>query len=188
MRRIAADGVDRVRLRDIAEEAGVSIGLLQHYFEKREVLLARAFEQASFELLDRYRAVTELDHDPWYRIVALIDALIEADDLVEHCAIWTELFSASRAHEALRVSLELIYDSWRDLLGTAIDDGIDQGLFEPLVPAGDVLIMLLTSIDGFEAAVTGGVAPATPHQMRGTLLRLAGALLGFDGVDARRGA
>jgi AcrR family transcriptional regulator len=178
-----------VRLRDIASEAGVSIGLLQHYFDKREVLLARAFEQASFGLLERYRSATELDSDPWHRIVALVDAVTLADDLEEHCAIWTELFSASRAHDGLRASLEKIYAAWQELLGSAIADGIVEGVFHPLIPPGDVLNLLLTSIDGFEVALTSGVAPATAQEMRGTLLRATASLLGLDReVDGGRGA
>ena len=36
-------GFERMRLRDVASEAGVSIGLLQHYFETREQLGREAF-------------------------------------------------------------------------------------------------------------------------------------------------
>jgi len=43
-RAIARDGSRRVRLQDIAEEAGVSKALLHYYADSREQLLADAFE------------------------------------------------------------------------------------------------------------------------------------------------
>ena len=43
---MARMGFERMRLRDVATEAGVSIGLLQHYFETREQLGREAFASA----------------------------------------------------------------------------------------------------------------------------------------------
>ena len=40
---MARMGFERMRLRDVATEAGVSIGLLQHYFETREQLGRETF-------------------------------------------------------------------------------------------------------------------------------------------------
>ena len=43
VQQIAERGYDSVRLRDVATNAGVSIGLLQHYFGSREDLRGRLF-------------------------------------------------------------------------------------------------------------------------------------------------
>ena len=53
---LAEHGFDGVRLRGIAKAAGVSIGMLQHYFETREHLLKQAAVWGSDDILRRLSA------------------------------------------------------------------------------------------------------------------------------------
>jgi AcrR family transcriptional regulator len=177
---IAAHGVHGVRLRDIAREAGVSVGLLQHYFDSREALIESAFERSMLMLLDRTGLSADGERDPWGRIEALLDTLFEAPDLEIQCAIWTEVFAAARVHDHLKPVLDRIYDAWRDVLESAVRDGVQQRRFRPLVPIEDIVTLLLTSIDGWELAVSSGVATASPGAMRDGLLRATAHLLGYD--------
>lgn len=51
---IAARGIDEVTLRDIARESGYSSGVLAHYFENKDDLLAHALRLSHRQILERY--------------------------------------------------------------------------------------------------------------------------------------
>ena len=61
MRVIAAQGVGQARLADIADEAGVSLGLVQHYFRHRERLVTEAFASETERVTRRWREIAEAD-------------------------------------------------------------------------------------------------------------------------------
>ncbi|MCJ7709339.1 MAG: TetR/AcrR family transcriptional regulator, partial [Chloroflexi bacterium] len=44
---LVTHGVERSRLRDVSEAAGVSIGTVQHYFDTRDRLIAELFDWSS---------------------------------------------------------------------------------------------------------------------------------------------
>jgi AcrR family transcriptional regulator len=77
-------GFELTRLRDVAKRAGVSIGLLQHYFETRDGLLREAFSWSCAELIERSRDRARSSSAPWERIVSLLDALLTDPGLKRH--------------------------------------------------------------------------------------------------------
>ena len=59
VRVIVARGFDGMRLSDVAEEAGVSVGTVQHYFGSREAVLVGAFRHVHASALRRWHAAAE---------------------------------------------------------------------------------------------------------------------------------
>jgi AcrR family transcriptional regulator len=58
---IATDGLERASLREVAEEAGLAVGSVRHYFDSSDDLLAYSFAAVSDRLLTRLnRALTGL--------------------------------------------------------------------------------------------------------------------------------
>jgi AcrR family transcriptional regulator len=56
---IAANGIDEVTIRDIARESGYSSGVLAHYFENKDDLLAHALRLSHTRIRKRYDAEVE---------------------------------------------------------------------------------------------------------------------------------
>jgi AcrR family transcriptional regulator len=56
---IAAQGIDEVTIRDIARESGYSSGVLAHYFENKDDLLAHALRLSHTRIRKRYDAEVE---------------------------------------------------------------------------------------------------------------------------------
>src|ERR1700753_1187102 len=56
---IAANGIDEVTIRDIARESGYSSGVLAHYFENKDDLLAHALQLSHTRIRKRYDAERE---------------------------------------------------------------------------------------------------------------------------------
>lgn len=168
-----------MRLKDIADEAGVTTGAIQHYWESREALLRQAFEQVSVDLLDRWTAATADVEHPWEQIRALVEQLAAAPDVRQHCSLWTEFAAASGRHPFLRPAFASIYDAWRQLLTTAVTAGVAQGLFTPAIPADDAVTVLLTHLDGCELALAAGIEAMDADRLRDLTLSLAADLLGY---------
>src|SRR5580658_8092240 len=93
-------GFERMRLRDVAQEAGVSIGMLQHYFETREQLGREAFAAVCGA---RARGVAErAEHEgpAWPRIQHMLEYALEPHQVRERASTWLDLCaSASRDGE-----------------------------------------------------------------------------------------
>lgn len=178
---LADRGYEAVRLKDIAEEAGVTTGALQHYWESREQLLRQAFEQVSVELLERWQAATASVDHPWEQIVALIEQLANAPDVRRHRSLWPEFAAAAGRHPILRPGFAAIAEAWRTVLTRAVVAGVEAGLFTPTLSVDDVVTVLLTHMDGCEVALTADVDLMNADRLRSLTKDLAADLLRFPG-------
>jgi AcrR family transcriptional regulator len=179
-RRCLADcGYDRVRLRDISRESGVSIGLIQHYFDNRDALLRDAFDASSADLIEHWSSVVACKpNDPWSRIVALVDALVEDADLRRHCITWTQYCVVASREPALRAGVQRVGREWRQHLEAAIADGVQAGTFQPVLRIDEVLDVLLSQVDGCELMIASGMQPMDGPRLRHLFLSTAALLLG----------
>ena len=174
---LAASGYEAVRLRDIAKQAGVSTGLLQHHFDTREELLEQAFQQASTDLLDKWNALAGREDPPWGRIVALVEQVSKHEDVRRHCVTWIEFAAASARHDSLRRSFADIYAAWQQLLRAAVVDGVDAGDFAPVLPVDEIVSIVLAHIDGCELALAADIGVMTGDRVGEQTLDLVRALL-----------
>lgn len=175
---IATTGYDNVRLRDVATQAGVSIGLLQHYFDTRDELVAQAFRLASEDVLRRWEEVLAEAVSPWDRIVALVEQLTERDNLRQRCLVWVDFATAAARHDETRAAFRSIYDQWDAVVTATVRDGRDAGVFHPIVPDQDLVEILLDQIDGSMMSIASGMERLTGQRMREVTLSMASALLG----------
>lgn len=180
VQQIADRGYDSVRLRDIATNAGVSIGLLQHYFGTREELLAESIELHCNLLLDDWQRLYENERDPWRRIVGLIDHLSRSHELASRAAIWADFVASASRRPELREPLARVYATWRRLVGEAIDDGLRLGVFELRLARDDVVDLIVAQLDGATVALAGSAAHMSHERMREMALRGAAVLLGHE--------
>jgi AcrR family transcriptional regulator len=176
---MASSGYDILRLRDVAKAAGVSIGLLQHYFETRDELVAQAFRQASEDLLGEWAAATAADSGPWQRLDALISQLGSREDIRAHCLVWVQFATAAARHPSMREGFAAIYDRWYGLVLAAVEDGVAAGIFRPVLPVRDVVEMILNHVDGCELTIASGTDSLDGGRMRALTLSLAATLLRY---------
>ncbi len=180
---LAEHGYDGVRLRDIARAAGVSIGLLQHYFDTRELLLKQAAVWGSDELLRRWGSLAGGEPDPWKRFVGLIEERTGGPELRRECVTWTEFCASASRHADLRPAVRGVYEGWRELVTAVIQDGTRSGLFHPVLPAADVVDLLLVTLDGCEMAIAADVGVLDPGRFQHLMLSVARLALGLSAAE-----
>jgi AcrR family transcriptional regulator len=125
---IARAGLPGTTMRMVAEEAGVSTGMLNHYFSNREDLITQTLVYVTERSQERYRRAIEGLPPGQGRFEALLDSVLGEDqEAVETWHVWINAYGEAVRLPALRATIEERLDEWFELLQTAL---------EGLVPAG----------------------------------------------------
>ncbi len=178
---LAERGYDGVRLKDVAKAAGVSIGLLQHYFDSRDALLEEAFRKATGDLLAEWQQAEARDLSPWELVEFLVGRVADSASSRTGSVLWSELAAAASRHEQLRPIFTDVYAVWTRLFRSAVDRGVAAGAFHPRVPVEQAVSILLAHSDGCEFAVAVPLPEMSAESLRNNSLTLAALLLGLDG-------
>jgi TetR/AcrR family transcriptional regulator, transcriptional repressor of bet genes len=154
LRIIGEQGLDAVSVRDIAAEAGVSVGRVQHYFPTKDLVLQAAFERVNElggERVRRHIAETG-DSSPRAVLHAVSTAMLPVDD--EHRkAIQIGVAFTARAlvqpefADRLRTGYGELHQLVALLLGRARDAGETAPDLDPEYEAA-VLLGLLEGLSG----------------------------------------
>jgi AcrR family transcriptional regulator len=114
--RIAAEGIDEVRIARVAMDAGVSTSLVHYHFDTREALLAEALEY-SYEHAGEVRIGEEEDG-----LASLIDQFLPHPGVLERdWILWVELWLRAIRHPELRPTAQGLYDRMRAWLVERIE-------------------------------------------------------------------
>lgn len=150
---VAERGFARTRVSDIANEAGVSIGLLHRYFPSLDEALAEAFsvlaERELQDLADR-REDSARDR---LRFALEFDLTDDPD-----WRIWVDAFGEALHRPALRRTAERYNERWRSELTAIIAEGARTGEWKSDDPDESAL-RLLTAVDGMAVHITLGGIP-----------------------------
>lgn len=162
-------GYDRVRLVDVADEAGVSVGSLQHRFRNRDGLLRAAVEWADTRERERWIGLTRDVHEPWERLLALIENILNMYQGADTEALWIELNAASRRDANLQGILQGQNQRWAMTFTDVAAAGLASGRLTSTLSAEDAGLALLGLIDGFYIARHTG----SPHHDVERVTRIA---------------
>jgi AcrR family transcriptional regulator len=147
--RIAADGIDAVRIARIAMDAGVSTALVHYHFETREALLAEALTH-SFDRAGDTRT------DGPQRLRDMIEQCLPLPGEQEQdWVLWVELWLRAVRHPELRPTAAKLYGRMHEWFKEAIESEL------PDADAAATADRLLALIDGFGVRALLG-DPAMP--------------------------
>jgi TetR/AcrR family transcriptional repressor of bet genes len=121
---IAREGFSGTTMRVVADEAGVSTGMLNHYFANRQDLLMHALTFVSERA--HGRMVLALDGIPpgRERVVAMLDSMLadgEDQDAGETWRVWINAYGEAVRLPELRHAIEARLNSWYSLIDYALE-------------------------------------------------------------------
>ena len=178
-------GLDGASLRDVAAEAGISLGRLQHYFRTKDEMLVFALRYINRLAADRIRARIEaLDEEPTPREVlrACLSSMLPLDDQSRIGLLVGAAYYARAVHdEALRTEAENGIPQLRAFLTGQLRLAAERGELPPERATEDEAMLLISAVDGLATYVLLGVH-APEAALRLVDLQLA-KLFGADGVD-----
>ena len=177
---IVANGVDSTRLADVAEEAGVSVGLIQHYFRTKDRLVLETFRTAATQSRDTWRHWVTADDEPLARIAGLARFIVTDDDFELSWGLWVEFYAASIRNRELRKNIHRIMNLWRTLFTDCINDGIERGVLISNGNVPDAVTRIVALTDGLAIQTMLGLYDMTPALMESMILDALADLFSVD--------
>ncbi|MFC9488655.1 TetR/AcrR family transcriptional regulator [Streptomyces hydrogenans] len=180
---LATHGFDALRLRDVSEAAGVSIGLIQHHFATRDDLLLETMRVASERRAQQWRELARSAASPAAQVRALIEGAIGDH---HRCVIWIETCAAATRHPELLGDVRSTQEAWHSAITEALTDAVQDGSVPADVSPGATAELLIRLIDGFMLDAAVGTASATDAEQRLALLKESAArILGGGWLSAQ---
>jgi len=130
-------------LAQIAGRAGVSTGLIAHYFEDKDGLLEAAFRRLSRTVRDAVRLKLSVARTPLERIQAIIDANLAPEEFNQRTgnawlAFWGQLLHVERLKRVQHAYQQRMLSNLRHALGALM----------PAPKARSLAVMIASMIDG----------------------------------------
>ncbi|MFC4002602.1 TetR/AcrR family transcriptional regulator [Prauserella oleivorans] len=180
LRVVERQGVEALTFRQVAAEAGVSLGRVQHYFASRTDLIRATFDRVQRLTKDRVDAglADAGTADSGRSVVeAILRALIPATptQLAEHRV--AQMFEALAMNDAgMLRELRAGHADLADFLAGQLSTARDHGEIDPAVDPAPAAVTLLACAEGLAGLVAIGHTPAPmAHDLLGAqLARLLG--------------
>lgn len=188
---IAREGFAGTTMRVVAEEAGVSTGMLNHYFANRQELLTQALVHVTERSQERYSKAIEGIPPGRERLEALLDSVLGEDaEAIETWRVWIAAYAEAVRLPELRATIEERLSDWFALVDVALEGLVDLDDTEP-IPWAWRLDSLLT---GLALQALTSEAELRGERIREEVVRLVlaegwsgGELAGGRAGEARRG-
>jgi TetR/AcrR family transcriptional regulator, transcriptional repressor of bet genes len=130
---IAREGFAGSTMRMVAEEAGASTGMLNHYFANRQDLLTQALVYVSERSQERYIAAIADLAPGRGRLEALLDSVLgEDEEAVETWLVWINAYGEAVRLPELRRTIEERLAHWFELLEGALQGTVGDERSSPV--------------------------------------------------------
>lgn len=172
---IAEEGLAKLRMADVAERAGMSVGHVTYYFPSKTDLLVRAILQSEEEFHSDVVAALQRHRDPWSRFVTLIELAAASGPRDPGWLLWFEVWAHAAVDENVAEVQSQLDGWWREQMTEVIAYGIDRQEFHSDDPDRAVTVLsALTDGMSVQLALGGG---STRDDLLDTVLSTARDLL-----------
>jgi AcrR family transcriptional regulator len=181
---ITGRGLAETRISDIAEQAGVSPGLILYYFESKDRLLSEALTFANDQFyLRTSREIRRLPSaiDQLRRLVDLsVPGYLPEYGRLDEWALWIEVWVRALRDRDMAKDREVLDDRWRSQIADVIRAGKDSGEFTTTDDTDELAIRIGCLIDGLAIQVVMNDSTITTKRMHDAVMRVSSQLLGFE--------
>ncbi|GAA4241992.1 TetR/AcrR family transcriptional regulator [Actinomadura meridiana] len=173
-------GMLDLRLRDVAEEAGLSSGSVLYYFPTLTDLL----REVQREAVDRFCAAREeavrAVPDPRDRLIAMIRSGLPSGPDDELCVLLYELGTVARREASYAAEHIRLYERQVGIYAGILDTGAATGAFTLTRDAGTIARNLVALEDGYGLHITMAVPTVDTARAEALLLAAASDATGRD--------
>jgi len=186
---ITERGLAETRISDIAEQAGVSPGLILYYFDSKDRLLAEALTYANDQFyLRTSREIRRLPSavDQLRRLVDLsVPGYLPEYGRLDEWALWIEVWVRALRDPEMAKDREVLDERWRAQLADIVRAGKASGEFATETDVDELALRLASLIDGLAIQVVMSDTKVTPERMHSTCMEVAAHELGFELAPAK---
>jgi AcrR family transcriptional regulator len=170
-RRIASDGFEGLRTRDVAADVGVNVATLHYYFPTKEALIRGVIGQA----MQRFRETIPDDGSPAERLrghLRALAGLLKADRQL--WAVLGELVLRAPRDTDLGRTFRQTDEYWHRTLRDLISAAVAQGAIRPAFEPDDAAALIIVAIKGLGLPTVAGFQPELTDQVFRLFERLLG--------------
>jgi AcrR family transcriptional regulator len=114
---IAKNGLQDLRLLQVAAVAGVSSGTIHYYFDTKKELINAAFEYNFKHSLERRKWLRDETREPLELLGEIVESYLPTRGVsLRAWRVWANLWAEGIRDPALRKINEELYDQWRELV------------------------------------------------------------------------
>ena len=177
-------GLAETRISDIADEAGVSPGLILYYFESKDRLLAEALTFANDQFyLRTSREIRRIPSakDRLRRLIDLsVPGYLPEFERLDEWALWIEVWVRALRDPEMAKDREVLDQRWRSQIADIIRGGQSSREFSSPLDADELALRLATLIDGLAIQVIMNDSEVSPERMHRTCMEVSAQQLGFE--------
>jgi AcrR family transcriptional regulator len=144
-------GLAATTVRDVAREMGTSSGLIHHYFDSMDEVLAAAFERVAGRDLAETQALLDAAPDPRAALVAFLGSYAPVGEDWAF-QLWLDAWAEAGRRPAVRHVSGRLNLGWAAMLERVIRAGVARGEFRASDPAGAAW-RILSLVDGLALQV-----------------------------------
>ncbi|RBQ20853.1 TetR family transcriptional regulator [Spongiactinospora rosea] len=167
---VADRGLAAVSLTEVAAEAGVSPGRVQHYFPAKRQLIEAAFERGNHLSSVRIREQVGSDLDaaePRLVLTSVLTELIPRDATTEaHLRVRQSFQAYALADPAIATRLRTLYTAFHRQMAALISEDQRAGRVPAHLDPHETALTLVALAEGLAAYVLTGVTPPTTAHER----------------------
>jgi AcrR family transcriptional regulator len=153
---IARCGVRGLRVEAVAQEAGVSAGLLYYHFDSRAGLIAATLDRAAMRApsarIGESSAATGFDAVN----EALTGELADDSEVRNHAVVWGEIGATAVFEPEVRAAVAAAWDGWVQAVADGLRAGIADASVDPDVDPDVAAETLVALVDGLCARWLAG--------------------------------
>lgn len=127
---IAQKGYYNFTMMDIAKQAGVSSGLIHHYFKDKENMLVTLLREMQQNVRESFERKIEFVTDPRRKLEILVDWSFEVvESEREYLHVIFDFMTQIKFNERMRRILRKLYHGYRESCYTILKEGQEKGIF-----------------------------------------------------------
>jgi len=180
---ISRSGLAGARLKDVAAEAKVSVGTVQHYFGSKEKLVDEALYSIAADTVNAILRSSQAasSQTAWEELCGMLATYREWGDYPKRARMWLTFAASGLDNPAHRRLIQSVSQQWVAPFAQVIRRGTQDGEFHPVAPIDDIVDILLRLTDGYTMSQAAGFLDAAAPTGRDITARfetVAAALLG----------
>ncbi|WP_339167955.1 TetR/AcrR family transcriptional regulator [Paenibacillus sp. FSL R5-0341] len=145
---IRRDGMEQASVRNIAEEAGISVGSMRHYFSTQSELLLYAMNLVSERVSHRVQQMSFTGSPMDNMKCLLFEFLPNTEEKLAEMEVWYAFTARSKTDSTLKELADTVYDELKQAVGSVITYLIKVDLSRPDLDKELEIERLYALVDG----------------------------------------
>ncbi|MET2829258.1 TetR family transcriptional regulator [Mesorhizobium shangrilense] len=170
---LSTQGWRDLTIREVSDVAGISSGVVTHYFSNKRALTLDAINDA---ILQYVKALGKIEH----RRGTVVDRLIVLVDFVSQLSppgipewrFWLGLLGRMPFDRVLQAEVQKVHRLYAEIVARLIEAGIEDREFHPIRTPEDIAVKFVSATVGMYALMVADPQDMPPERCRRLLLDL----------------